>query len=930
MPKPSKKARTVTTSTRAITDFFSRKSASAPPPNPQSLLCQSADANSIQVFPSSPGEIVSVSSTSIPSATKSTSTNSDASSPATPCSSRAFLDTVNIASPYTSVMKTQYLMPPSLPVTKRAGSNSPRIGSLSPHPSPGRSRNPVFDSDSDPERPGPSVYVFRSPARSAPAADVVLSAPVPLRATESLTPLSQIRINPKKKQRLSSPEPCSELVPTSQSDELEIASAPFRQRDPMQVKQNVEEWRHNAASAGSLSPEKGSFNVPSLNVEDSPSSNNFIPSLPPLPTTPQALNPTTKAEQIIAEIKARAYAATLQNRSETPVREFKDELSDSDDDVFPESPMKGKGKAAARMLQTTEPSKRYALRDRETPPSPSAPKKPSGRAALTTRSHVAPTRVPANVSTQNVKGKSKNWNPLDDLLKEKKRNDQRGKGFEAFRQAEAALANRDAIMFSADNEDFTDEAAARKAVVERNDLILMSSSPGGYDAGNSEDEVNEHDHERLLGEKHGKAVASLLNRDKESRRKEKEIEKPVGVPLWHVDEDGMDLDKGTLPKLHISTSHPLLSALQDALDRNDITHTALLLSSGIVSSIYMAENPALIPYLCDLALFAEEILLSQSAMQALTQIWRTSLRPVLGISFACILATLARLGAQPTVLNAMGWTIPPTNTFIPTNKRESLLYRLIALINTSAQYVKIISAELQREIVLAIHAVSGSIASGCDIFASLESTICSKILKYLSTLEPVNKAYITALFASGCGRTRRIGRWIAYGIITDKLDLSPVRKQRYSDLPPILPILAELMRQRSTATDSPGKFEQHDNTDFVDMTFYVRILGVAITNVVGYVMEERKAPRPRISSSANVTPSTQPQEPPLVLLRTALETLHARISDIRATRLDRSRTKAALKELSLRIYYQRQVAQQSFRTLHTYFSKNKKPTGVSA
>jgi hypothetical protein len=49
------------------------------------------------------------------------------------------------------------------------------------------------------------------------------------------------------------------------------------------------------------------------------------------------------------------------------------------------------------------------------------------------------------------------------------------------------------------------------------------------------------------------------------------------------------------------------------------------------------------------------------------------------------------------------------------------------------------------------------------------------------------------------------------------------------------------------------------------------------------------------------------------------------VADIRATHLDRSRAKAALKGLSLRIYYQRTNAQKTASTLHSYFGKNKKP-----
>ncbi|KAG6911113.1 hypothetical protein DXG01_003853 [Tephrocybe rancida] len=937
MPKSSKKAPVV--ATRPISDFFTRKSATAPPPIVKSVSTgQSASVKTTKPFASPPEKSVSASSTSIPSATKSTITISDASSPATPRSNRNFMDAVEIVSPNRSAMKNQYLRPPAFSAVKRAESASPRLGSLSPHPTPNNSQKTVFDSDSDVEIPAPSVYILRPPVRPAAAPSIAAVAPVPLRATENLTLASQIRTNSKKKQRLSSPEPCSELVPTSQSDELELASTISPQRDPKQVKRSVDEWRHNAVSAPFLSDDTFD-NPPSFGLGGTPRDGVIpaISSLPPLPPSPLPLNPKTKAEGIIAEIKARAYAESLKTRPESPVLEFKDELSDSDDDGFPMSPMKGKGKAKASPFQ--ESSKRYALRTREASPSPSAPKQPSG----STRSHVIPSRVPVVLIEQNSKTKRKTLNPLDDLLREKKRDDQRGKGSEAFRQAEAALADRDAIMFDGVDDDFTNEAAARKAVVERKRSALRSSSPGGHNVSDGEDDVDDEDRKRLLGEEQGKAVASLLSRDKASRQKEKEIEKLVGVPLWRASEDVMDVDQEALPKVALSTPHPMLSALQGAVDHGDTAQAALLIGSGVI--FQLADNPAVIPYLCDLALSVDEALLSNSAVQALNHIWGTSLRPVLGLSFTCILLTFTRLGARSSVLNAMGWTLPKTNAnsvIITPIKQNSMLFRLVALIASSARFRRLCKEEipdilmamilvanepstpheLQCDIALAIDAVCGSIASGGDIAASIESIVCTKTVKYLSTLEPVNKAYIVALFGSGCGRTRRIGRWIAHAIIANKSIVSP---KRYSDLPSILPLLKELTRECSKATDAPGKFEQHDKTDFVDMAFYVQILGVAATNIVGYVVEERKVPPARPQDQATL----ELPDPPLILLRTAIENLHARISDIRATHLDRSRTKAILKELSLRIYYQRKVAQQSFRTLHTYFSKNKKPRGVS-
>ncbi|KAF5380445.1 hypothetical protein D9615_004477 [Tricholomella constricta] len=914
--------KTAVVATRPISDFFTRKSA----------------------FNSS-------------NATKSTLAVSDASSPTT-SSTQAFMDAVEIVSP---VRSAKHLLPPPMPLVKPA--NSPTIASLSPRPSSGarQQRKSIFDSDSDVEQPAPAVYILRSPARPTSAGTTLISSPAPLRATENLTThSSHIRSNPKKKQRLSSPEPCSELVPTSQSDELDMAPTHSPQRDPLLVKRSVDEWRHSAISAPSLlvddvfvdSPNKSAFNLHT--TQPSP---DRMSSLSPVPASPKALNPTTKAAQIIADIKAKAYAESLQNRPETPVREFKDELSDSsDDEMLPESPIRAKGKSTISkkpFASSSRPSGRYSLRNRDHSPSSSRLKHMSAPSPSSKRMRVASTRTPVISTAPTQKGKGKAYNPLDDLLKEKKRDDQRGKGSEALRQAEAALANRDAIIVDVDvNDDFTNEAAARKAVSERRRLALKSSSPMAHDASESEQELDDEDRARLLGEQNGKAIVNMLDSDRASKQREKETEKPVGVPLWQMGEelDGfMDVDEAAPPPLNISNPHPIMSVLQGAIQRNDLVQATMLIGTGAISSINLAENTIVIPYLCQLALSSEETTVSKSALQVLNHIWDTSIPPLPGISFVCILSTLARLGAQSAVLSAMGWSAPHMQPVsISSRTRDSVLYRLVMLVTASARSRRLSaeeipdilmsmvllanepssSPELQVEVMLSIDAVCGSIASGDDISAFLESTICTRLLKYVSTLEPVNKAYIVALLGSGIGRTQRIARWVAHGIITNKQAIS---LKRYTDLPPLFPLVVELTRKRTGNNDSElGHFEQHENTDFVDMAFYVQILGVAITNVIGYVMEERNAPRPRPSSSHDTVAPAQPAEPPLALIRLAIENVHSKISDIRATHLDRSRTKGALKELSLRIYYQRQTALQSARTLHTYFTKRKKPNGASS
>jgi hypothetical protein len=152
----------------------------------------------------------------------------------------------------------------------------------------------------------------------------------------------------------------------------------------------------------------------------------------------------------------------------------------------------------------------------------------------------------------------------------------------------------------------------------------------------------------------------------------------------------------------------------------------------------------------------------------------------------------------------------------------------------------------------------------------------------------------------------------------------------YTDLPPLLSLLKPLSGNKPDLEpdDTSGIFEIHEKADYVDMAFYVEILSVAISNVDGYVAEERKNIYPRGTYVKPGSPSKQAEkaEAPLQLVRTAVENLHSQIgmfwfisrnclvteiypaADTRAAHLDRSRTKAALKQVSMRMYYQRLAA----------------------
>lgn len=93
-------------------------------------------------------------------------------------------------------------------------------------------------------------------------------------------------------------------------------------------------------------------------------------------------------------------------------------------------------------------------------------------------------------------------------------------------------------------------------------------------------------------------------------------------------------------------------------------------------------------------------------------------------------------------------------------------------------------------------------------------------------------------------------------------------------MPSLFPLIGELTRACGETNPDPGKFEQHAKADYVDMMYYTRILSVALTNVSGYVREEMKAPRP---ISRGTGASRDPPEPPLRLVRLAIENIHSRI-----------------------------------------------------
>jgi hypothetical protein len=56
-----------------------------------------------------------------------------------------------------------------------------------------------------------------------------------------------------------------------------------------------------------------------------------------------------------------------------------------------------------------------------------------------------------------------------------------------------------------------------------------------------------------------------------------------------------------------------------------------------------------------------------------------------------------------------------------------------------------------------------------------ETTICNKLINFVSDLQPINKTYLIARLAAGSGRTSRIARWVAHAVVTKHTAISVVR-----------------------------------------------------------------------------------------------------------------------------------------------------------
>ncbi|KAH0827799.1 hypothetical protein J3R83DRAFT_3424 [Lanmaoa asiatica] len=707
--------------------------------------------------------------------------------------------------------------------------------------------------------------------------------------------------------------------------------------------------------------------------------------LPPLPPTPEPIGPEAKTAKLIAEIKARAFAANQSSDDERPLS-FR-ELEDSDDgELIDDLPLIGGAWEQRALL----PAPRTASDIFSSPLSPvpstfgdetigfrtfkasdgCSPSLRPIRASTRTRKLAAAFHLPLTIAESSTSvivtksasfpsnRKSRAMNPLHALLREKESEDKRGTSCAALRLAEEAIrqGSREASVGSDDEFDamnrlcLADEQAAWKAVHESR----QSTSPVG--PSDMEDVTIGDRESEMLGAVAGEAINKILAGDKDSKGKEKaqNIDQKMtpGIPLWtqSSDED-MEIDSMSTPPL---SGHPILTRLDDFLRSGDDLLLDLILRTGTLAAVPRDIVLSNIPQLLDMALFASSHVADAISI-ALRELWGSSPHKV-QMPFIAILFALVRLGANPSILERLGLTTECVEKNpITLETLMKALKRLFAIIKAAGFAGAFSSGDVANVVLILVVMGLDSLTSS-ELHTQLNITmdvVCNhgatdyllhdiheKVLSFARQLVPVNKARLVSFFASGSGRTRCIARRLAYCLLISASIIPNNITQE--QVPPLEPLILLL----SPDAGSCELFDvTNESTDYEELRHHVNILSVALIDITPYVEEERTIMKSASSTSVQGSPnkSKKPPVPPLELLRRVLEVLQRKIGecvlytpseafmtpaisvDTRAAHLDRSRTKAAIQRLTMRIYYERMALigvrpRRRASTLKAYFS----------
>ncbi|KZT72056.1 hypothetical protein DAEQUDRAFT_809331 [Daedalea quercina L-15889] len=720
-----------------------------------------------------------------------------------------------------------------------------------------------------------------------------------------------------------------------------------------------------------------------------------------VPSTPVTLNEESKTAQIIAEIKARAYATVPSSPDNIPVElkelGYADSSSDESEKDFTAAfkkfdKSKGKGKAgpstplpvvkktatfgspisrSGKSSQNSSNALRYGLR----------PKTRTAEYGTGNR------RMPTLVGFRDTRGKqSRKADPLDALLKEKQRADKRGGGEDALRAAEAAIVSSSKINQEAkakakaslkremDEEDssdvdpaWADERAAMDVVKKGSRRFKSRSSSPLRGSEWDEDSEDGSDGEldavrqqalRKLGKEGGQKVGHILVGNRLLREAMSKVilrDRILGVPFWDDsppgEADTMVID--SLPALSFDEAdvqaYPLLGLLQNTVREEDASRLSILLHSGALSTLQPMHAAVLLRWLFVAATDPGDQPYTESAYHSLQQLAHSASQagPQPGLYTPLVADALLRLGAKSNACgefgeaSALGW-----KPAVGIEKRDPSVYRAVSSLTVLARegvlphedmpaivlFLILIaldrttSPDLGRDIMVAVEAIGQAIALS-DEGVQTETAIYSRLVKFAHTQAPMNQAYMLSFISGSCVQTNRIARNVARALLLkeEKYDLSP-------SLAPIVDLL-------SPPAGSGGIFDIQGNADkgdyYEDLSCYVDILSKALSDIPGYTALEKEATAghalmPSQGEESLRKGAAGEREPThLEQIKMLLDSLHGKIVDTRAAFLDRSRAKAALQRLSLRVHYQRRANLHSGpgtgkpRNIRNYFAQPK-------
>lgn len=699
-----------------------------------------------------------------------------------------------------------------------------------------------------------------------------------------------------------------ESIPTSQSDEIELDATRSIHKNSQERSKCVEEWCSDVLSdeiqiqdpdtQPSSSPLFSAMSTPSSTLSDpfhgtDANDSHSTPDTPPVPErlSPVPLDEEAKTAQLIEKIKAEAQVK-VQRFHDSPPLQFNDVLdssSDEDEVLFSVS-LDTRGKRKSREPDRERP---YAF-------------KKSGK--LTQSLSPSMRRIPLPpTGTSNGKRPSAPFNPLDALLLEKRRLDKAGKGAQAFIRAESMLQ----LTRASEEADFDNEYASDRWLDEdaAQNVVREVQSNGFRESDLMDLSLDGEQAAKLIGANGGK-VADILKRDQANEEQGTHPFNACGLRLWmtstHCPGERIQQDRQTHSFQYCGVN-PVVNLLKVALEQQDYLQANLILESGVLSEVDLNDCEDLLSFLCKEAFSYPSCTIQSPAYVALSSVYAKYNSNVPPFTIAWLLGVFADLGADPSVLELMGYDCCSIGerTHIDVHLREGAMLRLVYLLRIAGQSQRVADNDIP-DFVIAMQRVfldvttSSELRTGVmrlvDILCNLatpetERLICEKAIFFNMALEMPYKAQFASVLSSGSGTTRRIAKWVAFSTLISQTF-------SFEDFSGDVPPLQELLH----IVEAYDIFQMKDEVDYAMLWYSVQMLGIALTDVELYDAAERSAPQSQQAEQGS--PNKGKSKSMIILIHESLEWLHAEIEDTRALRLDRSRAKAAIKQLSLRLRYQ--------------------------